>query len=63
MDFFGLNFSAEGIKLQKSKVDAIIQELKELRSLLGLVSFCSKFIPEAGAMIAAFRSFNSKGEK
>ncbi|KXJ04446.1 Transposon Tf2-11 polyprotein [Exaiptasia diaphana] len=48
--FFGFKISADGIKPDDKKVDAVKnarppQNAAEVRSFLGLVSYCSRFIP------------------
>jgi hypothetical protein len=59
LDFFGLNFSKDGVKLKQSKVDALKnaadpRDVKELKSLCGLISYASKFIKDAATLITPF---------
>ena len=68
MNFFGLNFSKEGIKLDEKKIQALKQaeppsNVKELRSLIGLVNYCAKFIKNAADLLAPFRALLRKNAK
>ncbi len=59
LDFFGLHFSEEGMNLSQSKIDALMRaarpkDIKQLRSLYGLINYCSKFIPDAATLLAPF---------
>jgi hypothetical protein len=59
LDFFGLNFSKDGVKLKQSKVDALKnaadpRDVKELKSLCGQISYASKFIKDAATLITPF---------
>lgn len=52
LDFFGLHFSQEGIRLIQSKIDALIKagppkDAKQLRSLHGGFNYASRFIKGA----------------
>lgn len=54
--FVSLHFSQDGIRLTQSKTEAIMKagrpnDAKELRSLYGLVNYCSKFIRDAATLI------------
>ena len=58
--FFGLHFSEIGVKLSEEKTLAILNAAKptrasELHSLVGLVNYASKFIPNAATIIHPFR--------
>ena len=68
MDFFGLNFSADGIKLKQSKIDALLnakspQNQKELKSLNGLVNYCAKFIPDLATLLTPLRSLMKRNTR
>ena len=68
LDFFGLNFSADGIKLSQSKVDALLnasdpRDVKELKSLCGLINYCSKFIKDAATLLAPFHDLLKRNAK
>ena len=64
--FFGMVFSAEGIQLAESKIKAL-NEAKapstpgEISSLLGLSSYCSRFIPNHATVIEPLRQLARKG--
>ena len=68
LDFFGLNFSKDGIKLSQSKIDALLkaedpQDVKELKSLNGLISYASKYIKDAATLLAPFQDLLKKNAK
>ena len=68
MDFFGLNFSEDGVKLSQSKIDALLnatepRDIKELKSLTGLVSYASKFIQDAASLLQPFHDLLKKNAK
>jgi hypothetical protein len=68
LDFFGLNFSEEGVKLSQSKIDALLnaakpRDVKELKSLTGLVSYSSKFIEDAASLLQPFHDLLKKNAK
>ena len=68
MDFFGLNFSSEGIKLKQSKADAIMnakkpENAKELKSFQGLVNYAAKFIPDVASLFTPFRDLLKRNSK
>ena len=51
LDFFGFVFSKQGMSVDRKKVEAICsitppQNMTELRSLTGLLNYCSKMIPD-----------------
>ena len=61
LDFFGLNFSKDGVKLTQSKIDALLnaadpRDSKELKSLNGLISYCSKFIQDEATLLTPFHN-------
>ena len=66
--FFGLHFSAEGIKLCEDKKEAILNAEKptrvsELYSLAGLINYAAKFIPNAATLMYPFRDLMKKNAK
>eukprot|EP00057_Strongylocentrotus_purpuratus_P008996 XP_011663470.1 PREDICTED: uncharacterized protein K02A2.6-like [Strongylocentrotus purpuratus] len=68
ISFFGLVFSAEGASPDPDKVDAIHQAARpqnaqEVRSLLGMASYSSRFIPNLATITAPLRSLMTKGVK
>ena len=68
LDFFGLNFSEDGVKLSQSKIDALLnatepRDIKELKSLTGLVSYASKFIQDAASLLQPFHDLLKKNAK
>ena len=59
LDFFGLNFSKDGVKLTQSKIDSLLnaappRDIKELKSLNGLINYASKFIKDAATLLSPF---------
>lgn len=61
VEFFGYCFSAEGVSADPKKIDAIKsatapQNAGELRSLLGLANYVSRFIPDFATIVAPLRT-------
>ncbi len=61
LDFFGLNFSKDGVKLTESKIDSLLNAaeprgVKELKSLCGLINYASRFIRGAATLLAPFHN-------
>jgi len=61
LDFFGLNFSKDGVKLTESKIDSLLnaaepRDVKELKSLCGLINYASKFIRSAATRLHPFHN-------
>ena len=61
LDFFGLNFSKEGVKLTESKIDSLLnatepRDIKELKRLCGLIKYASKFIKDAATLLNPFHN-------
>ena len=68
ISFFGLVFSAQGVSPDPEKVDAIHEAARptsaqEVRSLLGMASYSSRFIPNLSTITAPLRSLMIKGAK
>ena len=68
LDFFGLHFSPHGIRLKQSKIDALKnagapKDAKQLKSLYGLLSYASKFIPNAATLMSPFRDLLKRKAK
>jgi hypothetical protein len=66
LDFFGLHFSREGVSIQKSKLEALKEtkapkSVSELRSVLGLANYCSRFIPDLATISKPLRKLTNKG--
>jgi hypothetical protein len=60
VNFFGFTFSDQGISLDSKKYDALMsasapKTATELRSFLGLASFCSNFIPRFAELTSLLR--------
>lgn len=58
---FGYHFSAEGVSADPKKIDArksatAPQNAGELRSLLGLANYVSRFIPDFATIVASLRT-------
>ncbi len=65
VDFFGHTLSAEGIKPDKKKVEAIQnaqapKDRSELASFLGLVNYVAQFIPDLVSIVDPLRQLNKK---
>jgi hypothetical protein len=61
LDFFGLNFSKDGVKLTETKIDSLLnaaepRDIKELKSLCGLINYASKFITDAATLLSPFHN-------
>lgn len=59
-----MTFSNEGISIQDSKIDALKKALSsrnvsELRSLLGLINYCSRFINNLATAIQLLRELTN----
>jgi hypothetical protein len=68
MDFFGIRLGAGGITMQSKKHDALLNASApttpaELRSLLGLASYCSRFIADFATVVAPLRELTKKNVK
>lgn len=68
LDFLGYELSSEGIRPKESRVAAIQsfrvpQNVSELRSFLGLVTYVGRFIPNLADKIETLRSLLRAGEK
>jgi transposase InsO family protein len=68
LDFFGLHVSAKGISIQDRKHKALLEagppkNPSELRSLLGLASYCSRFIPDLATIVEPLRALTHKTAK
>jgi len=68
IEFFGLNFSPEGVRIQASKLDALQSATQprtagEVRSFLGLASYCSRFIPDFATIAKPLRDLTRKNQR
>ena len=68
IDFYGYTFSSEGISADPKKVESIQNasvpaNATELRSLLGLVNYVSRFIPDYATITAPLRELTKKNAK
>ena len=66
--FAGYKVSANGISLEESRVKTITDMKRptnatEVRSFLGMVNYCSKFIEGYSTMAAPLRELTKKGKK
>ena len=68
LEFFGLSFSNEGISIHADKINAL-QGAKqpknqgELRSFLGLASYCSRFIRDFATVVQPLRQLTKKHQR
>lgn len=65
LNFFGINFSKEVVSVDKKKHDALIDAkspttICEIRILLGLASYCSRFIPDFATIVEPLRELTKK---
>ena len=63
--FFGYCFSAHGISADPRKVEAIHtapppESVKDVRSFLGMATYCAKFIPQFNDLSAPLRALTRK---
>ena len=68
LEFFGYIFSAEGISPSAAKVQAIKdasvpKNASEVRSFLGMVQYCGRFIPQLADISAPLRALTHKDAK
>jgi len=68
LDFFGMHFSDTGVSIQESKIDALLNARPpstpgELRSLLGLANYCSRFIPNLATLVYPLRQLTRASAK
>ncbi|RXN31864.1 pol gene product [Labeo rohita] len=66
LEFYGFIFSANGISADPKKAAAILQasepkDLREIRSLLGMVNYCARFIQDFSTISAPLRDLTKKG--
>ena len=67
LSFMGHILTSEGLKPQDSKIQAVLQterpkNVKEIKSYLGLVSYCSKFVPNFATISEPLRKLTRKHE-
>ena len=70
LDFFGLHFSDAGVSIQESKIEALLNAKapstpSELRSVLGLANYCTRFIENLATLVHPLRKLlktNAKWE-
>ena len=65
LDFLGYTFTDGGIKVDQKKVDAVVHlpdpsNQSEVRSLLGMINFCSRFIPRYADLTRTLRELTHK---
>ena len=68
ISFMGHTLTSEGLKPQDSKIQAVLQtekptNVKEVKSYLGLVSYCSKFVPQFATISEPLRKLTRKREQ
>lgn len=66
LKFFGLEFSKDGVLIDRAKKDALIcasppSTASEVRSLLGLANYCARFIPDFSTTVKPLRELTKKG--
>lgn len=65
LEFFGYVFSADGISPSPSKVNAVKEtpvptNPSEIRSFLGMIQYCGRFIPDLATVSAPLRMLTKK---
>lgn len=65
LKFFGLHFSNKGVAMDKDKREALLnakspKSAGEVRSLLGLANYCSRFIPNFATVVEPLRELTKK---
>ena len=68
INFYGLEFSKDGVRAQQDKIDAIKnaaepKNAKEVRSFMGLAQFCSKQILKLATIARPLRLLTRKNNK
>ena len=63
----GHNLTSAGLKPQDSKIQAVLQterptNVKELKSFLGLVSYCSNFLPQFATISEPLRKLTRRSQ-
>ena len=66
IEFFGMEFSADGMSPNPAKVEAIKQaeaptSVSDVRSLLGMTNYVSRFIRDYADIVAPLRDLTHKG--
>ena len=64
-DFFGLHVSSKGISIQESKTETLLKTTapkspSELRSMIGLATYCGRFIEDLATILEPFRPLLKK---
>lgn len=67
IEFYGLVFGSEGVSPDPKKVNAIKEskrpaDVKELKSFLGMTSYCSRFIPDYATLCEPLRRLTKQDE-
>jgi hypothetical protein len=65
LNFFGLHFSGNGISIDEKKRDALVnakspKTASKVRSLLGLASYCSRFIQNFATIVQPLRELTKQ---
>ncbi|XP_053384619.1 uncharacterized protein K02A2.6-like [Mercenaria mercenaria] len=68
IEFMGHTLTSEGLKPQQSKIQAVLdteppQNVKEVKSFLGLVTYCAKFLPNYATVSEPIRKLTRKNIK
>ena len=67
LEFFGHQLSDKGLDITQGKVEAIVNAEKpsnasEVRSFLGLITFCSRFVPNLSTLADPLRKLTRKNQ-
>ena len=67
LEFFGYVFSKDGISPDPKKVEDVVNlqtssTVSEIRSLLGMTNYCSRFIPDNATMMQPLRKLTNKDQ-
>ncbi|CAI6367348.1 unnamed protein product [Macrosiphum euphorbiae] len=68
LTFFGYQFSEQGVEIDKKKIEAFIQlkppsNVSEVRSVLGMINYCGRFIPNLAEKTKPLRNLITANRK
>jgi hypothetical protein len=63
LEFFGLVFTEQGVSLNPKKVETFANTVSEVRSLLGMANYSSKFIKDYATITEPLRELTRKSTR